>query len=344
MTLLELAEASKLALIALLTPLGVSQPWAEAIFVVSLASTIFTLCAGYAMFGGLLERKLIARVHSRIGPMYTGPFGLLQTAADALKFLKKEIIFPIGSDRALFKLAPIIMCIVPFICMTFVPIGSLVIIESEYSLLIVLALLSFSPIAILVGSWASNSKYSSLGGLRSVAMTMAYEVLLTVAVASVILTTKSFSITGIVTYQQQLGLWLVVVQPFAFVLFAVAAVASVERNPFDLTEAESELVSGWKTEYGGVYFSLTLLGEYIKLFVTVILMTCLFLGGWTDAGGELGFFLKMLVLTMLMIYTRATALRMRVDQLLHAVWRTMIPLAFLNIIVTVGIFAMLGAV
>lgn len=315
----------------------------EVVFVALYASMLFNVFAGYAMFGGLLERKLIARVHSRIGPMYTGPFGLLQTAADALKFLKKEVIFPKGSDHFIFVLSPLLMITTSFLATIFIPIGSFTLIQSEYSLLIVLALLSLTPLSILLGSWASNSKYSTLGGLRAAGMTMAYEVLLAVSAASIIYTTHSFSIIEIVQYQQA-HTWLLLLQPVAFILFLIAAVASVERNPFDLAEAESELVGGWRTEYGGVYFSFTLLAEYVKLLVTIILLSCLFLGGWLDAGGEIGFVIKILILTMFMMYIRATAVRIRIDQLLSTVWTKMIPLAFLNFIITVGVLAMLGGV
>jgi NADH-quinone oxidoreductase subunit H len=327
---------------SILVSLGVSAGVADIIFLCMIAAALFTACALFAMFGGLAERKLIARVHSRIGPYYVGPHGLLQTLADMLKFLKKEVIFPVGSDRKLFIAAPLIMVLPAFLSFIFLPIGTFTIINSQYSLLFVLALLSLSPIAILIGAWASNSTYSTLGGLRSAAMTMAYEVLIAVSISSIILTTRSFSIIEIVNYQHNLGIWLVFIQPLAFLLFLVAAVASVERNPFDITEAESELVSGWKTEYGGVYFSFTLLAEYVKLLATVILIASLFFGGWMDWGGETGFLLKIILLVLLMIVERATALRLRIDQLLQDVWTKMIPAAFLNFIITVGILMMLG--
>ena len=316
----------------------------EIIFLAMLAIVLFNVCALYAVFGGWLERKLIARVHSRIGPMYTGKAGLLQTIADALKFLKKEVIWPQGCDKTAYIFAPLFFLVVPFLSIIFVPIGSFVLINSSYSLIIVLALLSLSPIAILVGSWASNNKYSTLGGLRAAGMTMAYEVLIAVAIASIIATTKSFSIIEIVEYQQAHGLWLALMQPFAFGLFMIGAVASVERNPMDLTEAESELVNGWKTEYGAVYFSLTLLAEYIKLLVTIILITSLFFGGWLDWAGEIGFAVKIILLTMFMIYERATAMRLRIDQLLHQLWTRLIPFAFLNFIITIGVLELLRGV
>jgi NADH:ubiquinone oxidoreductase subunit H len=342
MTLNELVTWVHGHVASLLSMLGVSNGVADIIFLCMIAMAVFTASALFAMFGGLTERKLIARVHSRIGPYYVGPFGLLQTLADMLKFLKKEIIFPVGSDRKLFVTAPLMMVLPAFLSFIFLPLGTFVLINSQYSLLLVLALLSLSPIAILIGAWASNSKYSSLGGLRAAAMTMAYEVLIAVAVASIILTTHSLSIIDIVQYQHDLGIWLVFIQPLAFLLFLIAAVASVERNPFDITEAESELVSGWKTEYGGVYFSFTLLAEYIKLLATVILITALFFGGWMDWAGELGFLIKIILLVLLMIIERATALRLRIDQLLQDVWTKMIPAAFLNFVATVGVLLMLG--
>jgi NADH-quinone oxidoreductase subunit H len=334
-----LAQVGEAFRAATLSTFGASG---EVIFLIIVAIAVFLMFALYAMSAGLLERKLIGRVHSRIGPMYTGPGGVLQTVADALKLLRKEIIYPVGSDRAVFTLAPVIMFLTAYMSVLFVPLGSFIIIDSQYSLLIVLALLSLSPVAVLVGSWASNSKYSTLGGLRSAAMTMAYEVLLAVAIASIILTTHSFSIIEIVRWQADAGVWLVFVQPFAFALFIIAAVASVERNPMDLTEAESELVSGWKTEYGGAYFSITLLAEYVKLLITVILISSLFFGGWADFAGEIGFAVKVFIFTALMIYIRATAMRLRIDQLLHDLWTRLIPLAFLNFIVTFGVLAALG--
>lgn len=311
--------------------------WADTVFSLTAAFMLFNMFALFAVFGGWFERKLIARAHSRIGPMYTGKAGLLQTIADLLKFLQKQMLWPKGGDKMLFRIAPLLLTIPPFVAAVFVPIGSFVVVRSEYSLLFVLALLSFSPIAILVGSWASNSKYSTLGGLRAAGMTMSYEVLLGIAAASVALMAGSLDIVRIVEFQHQSGMWMLVMQPIAFFLFLIGALASVERNPFDLVEAESELVSGWKTEYGGVYFSLTLMGEYIKLLVTAFLFSSLFMGGWKGLGGDVGFILKSLLFVVFMMYVRATAIRLRLDQVFAKVWNQMVPLGILNFIVTVGV-------
>ena len=315
----------------------VTSAYGEYVFVAVFALIMFNASAAYATFGGWLERKMIARVHSRKGPVYTGPFGILQTVADLLKFLKKEMIFPEGSDRFLFKVAPLLLTLPTFVAFIFLPLGSFVLINSDYSLLIVLALLSFSPIAVLLGSWASNSKYSTLGGLRAAGMTMSYEVLVAVAAASIALSVGSMNLVEIVAFQAQAGVWFAVMQPIAFVLFVIGIVASVERNPFDLVEAESELVAGWKTEYGGVYFSLTLLGEYMKLLASAILFVCLFLGGGNGVLGDAGFILKILVFTVLMYYVRATALRLRMDQIFKKIWHSLVPLGILNFVLTIAL-------
>jgi NADH-quinone oxidoreductase subunit H len=160
-----------------------------------------------------------------------------------------------------------------------------------------------------------------------------------VAIASVMLTTGSASIADIATAQT--NAWFALTQPVAFVLFLIALVASLERNPFDLIEAESELVSGWKTEYGGVYFSLTLLAEYVKLLVGCVLCVALFLGG-TSVGGDIGFIIKVLIITLLMFYIRATALRLRLDQIFRVVWTRFIPLGLLNVVVTALVMAFTG--
>lgn len=318
------------------------QAMARPLFLILSATFLFSVCGLYAMFGGLLERKIIARAHSRYGPMYTGPGGSLQTLADALKFLQKEMIFPKGSDGLLYRLSPLLLVVTPFLAVPLLPIGSFALVNSSYSLLLVLALLSLGPILILWGAWSSNSKYSTLGGLRAAAMTMSYEVLLVVSLASIILTVGSANILDIVAYQSAHGMWMAALQPFAFVLFLIALIASVERNPFDLVEAESELVSGWKTEYGGVYFSITLLAEYIKLLVGCILCASIFLGGSGTVLGDIGFLLKVALLTILMFYVRATAIRLRLDQIFSVVWKKLIPLGLVNIIVTALIFSLFG--
>lgn len=312
------------------------EVWGPVIFMISYALVVFNIGALFGAFGGLLERKLIARVHSRVGPVYTGPRGVLQTVADLLKFVKKQVIFPEGSDGLLFRLSPILMVLPAYLSFVFLPLGSFLLLRSEYSLLIVLALLSITPIAILIGSWSSNSKYATLGGLRAAGMMMSYEVLMVIAAASIALHAGTLDIVSIVEHQAASGIWFAIAQPLAFVLFLIGIVAAVERNPFDLVEAESELVAGWKTEYGGIYFALTLLSEYMKLLASGILFACLFLGGWMGYLGDAGFIVKVGLFAILMFYIRATAMRLRIDQVLAKVWQQLIPLGLLNFIITMA--------
>ncbi len=313
----------------------------DALFAASVAFTIFGVGAGFAIVAGWLERKAIGRIHSRIGPQYTGPSGSLQTAADAVKFLRKEVIIPEGADRALFKTAPILLLLAPFAALAVIPFGSFLLTDSPYSLVLALALLGLSPVAIIIAAWSSNSKYSTLGGLRAAGMLMSYEVVLVLAAASVALTAGTLSITGIAAFQADNGLFLYL-QPIAAVLFIIALVANVERNPFDLLEAESELVGGWRTEYGGVWFSLTLLGEYLKLLASTFLFIHLFLGGAMTRGGDISFLLLTVVVVALMYAIRATAMRLRLDQILDHVWTKLIPFAILNAAGTILVLTIVG--
>ncbi len=313
----------------------------DVLLLAALAVSLFSIGAGFAIIGGWLERKTIARVHSRIGPQYTGPAGSLQTVADAVKFLRKEVIFPEGSDRFLYRLAPLVLLIAPFLAFAVIPVGSLAVTDSPIALVIALALLGASPIAIIIGAWASNSKYSTLGGLRAAGMMMSYEVVLVLAAGSIALSAGTLSITGIAQYQAQHGLF-IYMQPIAAILFIISLIASVERNPFDLLEAESELVGGWKTEYGGVWFSLTLLAEYLKLLASAFLFSHLFLGGAATRFGDISFLLGAGAVVLLMFVVRATAMRLRMDQILDTVWTRLIPLAILNGAATIVITVWLG--
>jgi NADH-quinone oxidoreductase subunit H len=314
--------------------IGLSEDIGQIIFYIIIALFAFLFVSLYAVFGGWGERKVIGRSHSRLGPNMTGPFGLLQTVADVIKFMTKSVIFPKGSDKKIFVTIPGAMMLVNFTALLFVPFGSYTIINSDYSLLIIFALLSLGPTLMMLGSWASNSKYSTLGGLRGASLVFVYEVLLSLSIAGVFLITGSFSIAKAVQMQSDLGLWFIVLQPLGFVLFLMAMIASFERNPFDMTEADSELVSGWRTEYGGIYFAITLFAEYAKLFIGCAVIASVYLGGWLGFLGEAGFFLKIILITILMYYVRAASMRWRLDHLLARVWNFYVPLALLNFLVT----------
>lgn len=298
----------------------------------------------FAMFGGLIERKLIGRIHSRYGPTTVGKFGSLQTAADALKFIQKEPFVPRLADKPLFVAAPVALVALAFLVLGFLPWPSLktlfaggeplVFIKSDYDLLAVIALLALTPIIILVGAWASNSKYSALGGFRAISLTLAYEALLFISIAPLIFTAGSFKVVDIVAAQQG-WFWFALTQPFALILFMFALIAISERQPLDLPEAESELVQGWLTEYGGPFFMLILLSQYLTLFIIAFALAALFFGGWLAPFGWLGFLVKIAVCVLLFIVSRATYFRLRLDQLLDFSWKFLVPLGFVNFFVTI---------
>lgn len=303
----------------------------EAIYTLQYAIGLSLAIGAFAALGGLLERKLIGRIHSRYGPNTTGPYGLLQTLADALKFIGKEPLIPRLADRLLFIAIPILMVALPFLTLVVVPYLNRPVLSFSFDLILVIALLAINPVLILLGSWAGNSKYATLGGLRAAAQILAYEGVLFVAILPLVYATGSFSIRDIVAHQRN-GAWLALTQPISFLLFLIALVATAERQPLDLPEAESELVQGWMTEYGGVFFAMILLSQYITLFIGAVLLAALFLGGWGDSFGIPGYLLKMFLGLLLFIYARATYIRLRLDQLLAFSWKCLLPLGLANLL------------
>ncbi|MDO8557568.1 MAG: NADH-quinone oxidoreductase subunit H [bacterium] len=310
----------------------------QQIFIIALyATAISAFIGGFAAFGGLAERKIIGRIHSRYGPTMTGPYGLLQTVADALKFIAKKPLIPRLADRALFIVIPILMVALPFTIFVVLPWGNTPVWSFKYDLLFIISLLAINPILILLGAWAGNSKYATLGGLRAVSQILAYEGVLFVSLLPLVYVSGSFSIVDIVKYQQA-HTWLLVLQPISFFLFLVALVAISERQPFDLPEAESELVQGWMTEYGGVFFAMILLAQYVTLWVGAVSLAALFFGGWGDMFGVPGFIIKIILGVLIFIYFRATYFRLRIDQLLAFTWKWLIPIGILNLLLVVFIF------
>lgn len=294
---------------------------------ISLVITVF------ALFGGVFERKIIGRVHSRYGPTETGKFGLLQTLADVIKFLGKEIIFPEKADKLIYRLAPILMVVAGFVPFAVLPMGRFTVLNLDYSLIFLFAVLSLVPIGLLLAGWASNSKYAMMGGIRAAGLMVAYELLGIFSLAGLIILTKSFNINTMVAFQHE-HLWFVLLQPLAFLLFAFSLIAMTERNPFDIAEAESEIVAGVSTEYGGAYFALFFLAQYSVLLIGAVILASLFFGGWLGFLGDFGFWLKVCIITFILFVVRATFFRYRLDQLLRYTWRVLMPLAMLNIIFT----------
>jgi NADH-quinone oxidoreductase subunit H len=228
-----------------------------------------------------MERKVLAFMQARLGPMRVGPWGLLQPAADGIKLLLKEDIIPAGADRWVFLIAPAISVMAAFTVFAAIPFaGNFFVTDINIALLFVLGISSLGIYGIILGGWASNSHYPLLGALRSAAQLVSYEVAAGMAIVGVLLISNSLSIVEIVKRQGEMGVWNVFLQPVAFVIYVIAAVAETNRNPFDLPEAESELTAGFHTEYSGFRFALYFMAEYTNMIVVSCIAVTLFLGGW----------------------------------------------------------------
>jgi NADH-quinone oxidoreductase subunit H len=305
----------------------------------------------------LLERKVIAWMQVRLGPMRVGPYGLLQPIADGVKLMLKEDIIPARADRVIFTLAPIITLVPAFIVFAVIPFGpsfslfgreiNFYITDLNIGVLYVMAISSVGILGIILGGWASNSKYPLLGALRSAAQMVSYEVALGFSIMGVLMMAGTLSLVEIVEAQRTSGYWYFFLQPVAFLLFFVCGVAENNRAPFDLPEAESELVAGFHTEYSGFRFSLFFLAEYAAMIVMSSMAVTLFWGGWLRpfpnvaalgfldlVPGVVWFALKVLVFLYLYLWFRASWPRYRYDQLMKVGWQWLMPIAIANVIVT----------
>jgi NADH-quinone oxidoreductase subunit H len=295
------------------------------------------------MFMIWLERRLCGRFQSRIGPNRVGFQGALQPVADVLKLLAKENIVPKDADQIVHLFAPILVFTVAFmayVCMPFGP--GLIGMDLNLGILYIFSITALGVIAILMAGWGSNNKYSLLGGMRSVAQIVSYEIPLVLSILGVVMLTQTLRIPGIVEAQQGFFDWFIFRQPLAFVIYIIAATAELNRVPFDIPEAESELTAGYHTEFSGMRFAIFFLAEFTNMFMVSAIATSLFLGGWQGFGflpPPVWFFLKCYVIVFLLIWFRWTFPRLRVDQLMNLGWKVLTPLAFLNILLTgLGMF------
>ncbi|MGH7407497.1 MAG: NADH-quinone oxidoreductase subunit NuoH [Candidatus Methylomirabilales bacterium] len=300
------------------------------------------------------ERKIIGDLQVRWGPSRVGPFGLLQPVADGIKLFFKEDLVPAGADRAIFLLAPILSMIPALISFAVIPFGDtvrlfgrtidLVITDINIGILYVFAVTSMGVYGIVLGGWASNSKYSLLGGLRSAAQMVSYEMSLGLSVVGVLMLSQSLSLVDIVNAQAGtwfgvIPRWNVFAQPLGFALFLVSANAELNRAPFDLPEAETELVAGFHTEYSSMKFAMFFMAEYANMITASAVATTLFLGGWRGPllPPVVWFLLKVFAFLFLFICLRATLPRFRYDQLMAFGWKVLLPLALANVVVTAAL-------
>jgi NADH-quinone oxidoreductase subunit H len=309
-------------------------------------------------FMTLLERKVIAWVQVRLGPMRVGPHGLLQPIADAVKLLLKEDITPARADKWVFSLAPIVSMVPALIVFAVIPFDSDVTIfgyttplhiaaDINVGLLYLLSVTSIGVYGIILAGYASNSKYPLLSGLRASAQLISYEIAVTMILVSMVVTAGTLSMVGIVEAQANHGVWYAFIQPVALVVLFIGGLAETNRAPFDLPEAEQELVGGFHTEYSGMRFALFFLAEYANMIVVSAVMTTLFFGGWLRpfpnvealwllgyVPGWLWFILKTFLFIYIFMWIRATVPRYRYDQLMGLGWKVLIPLALANLVVT----------
>ena len=305
----------------------------------------------------LLERKVIAWVQVRLGPMRVGPWGTLQPVADVVKLMTKEDITPVKADRVLFTAAPMIALIPALVVFAVIPFGpevtifghriALYITDLNVGLLYVVSVASIGVYGIILAGWASNSKYPLLASLRASAQLISYEVAVTMTLVSMIVMAGTMSMVGIVNAQYNHGVWYLFAQPLAFFIYFVGGLAETNRAPFDLPEAEQELTGGFHTEYSGMRFALFFLAEYANMIVVSSVATTLFLGGWLRpfpniealafldiVPGWIWFLLKTFIWLYIFLWVRATLPRYRYDQLMRLGWKVLIPLAIVNVVVT----------
>jgi NADH-quinone oxidoreductase subunit H len=292
-----------------------------------------------AMFGVLLERKISGWIQSRLGPKHVGPQGLLQTIADTIKLLQKEHIVPRHADTKIFATAVLVVPLAALLDYVVIPFGTtrwgpLIFRDLNIGVLYFAATSSLVVVGILMAGWGSNNKYALLGGLRSAAQMVSYEIPMGLALITVALLAGSLSTVTIVNAQRHL--WFGVAQPVAFLIFLIAATAEVNRVPFDLVEAESELVAGYFSEYSGMRFALFQLGEYGEMFAMAGMAVTLFLGGWRGPilPPVLWFVIKLYALIFVFMWVRWTLPRFRIDQLLGFSWKVLIPVSLVNLVVT----------
>ncbi len=310
-----------------------------------LLDLIGVLIVSLSVAAGLiwLERRLLGLWQDRYGPNRVGPFGLMQVMADMIKIFTKEDWIPPFADKPVFVIAPAVIIVTVLMSFAVIPVApNISVVNLNIGLLFFLAMSSMGVYSVVLAGWSSNNKYSLLGGLRAAGQMLSYEVFMGLSLMGVVLMAGSFNLHDIVEAQR--GLWFIIPQFFGFLMFMIAGLAETHRLPFDLPEAESELIAGYHSEYSGIKFGMFFVGEYLAITLMSALLVTLFLGGWLGPvlPPIIWFFIKLFIFVAGFILFRASLPRPRYDQLMSVGWKVLLPLALLNLLVTGGILLATG--
>ena len=312
-------------------------------FVISLIIFFLMLSILFSLFAyvfGWLERKMIGRAHSRHGPTYVGPFGFLQNFADIVKLISKENLLPDQADKSLYQMILPSIVALFILILVFIPFtNAFVGINTGLGLFAIFVLLSFSPMLLFLAGWTSGNKFGSISAQRSVILLVSYEIPLFLIMVSIAMLSGTFNLSSIVTLQSHY--WNVLLMPIGFVVFFVVLLAELERPPFDLREADNELIAGWLTDASPPYYALALFLDYVRMFVGTLLVTVLFLGGWLGPSlvpPFLWLMAKVILLTLFIVVIRAAMMRMKISKVLKLGWQYLTPLAVLNLLITFILF------
>ena len=335
-----------------LTNLGLTPTWINVVSKLVVAIILTLIPVTIVVFTIMGERKIIGRFQDRLGPNRVGPFGFLQTVPDIMKLLTKEVLTPYHVDKVMYNIAPMLSVVSVILIWAVMPFASHIIgVDLDIGVIYFVAVGSFGTLAVLLAGWSSNNKYALVAAFRAVAQLVSYEVPMVLALLIPVMLSGTMSMNGIVEAQRQ-G-WYVILAPVATLLFFISSTAEVGRSPFDLLEADSEIVAGFNIEYSGMKFAMFFLGEWIHAFTFCGVTATLFFGGWlgpwVDQAPVLGvfyFFIKMFVIYFVHIWIRTTMPRMRIDHMLSFNWKFLVPLSLVNLIlmsVAVKLVGMPGA-
>ncbi|NOZ05278.1 MAG: NADH-quinone oxidoreductase subunit NuoH [Chloroflexi bacterium] len=306
--------------------------WAvQLILMIVSVATIAVFVLITFMFLTYLERKIIARMQDRIGPNRVGPLGLLQPVADAIKMMTKEDITPTVAHRAAYNIAPVLVVAPPLMAFAVIPFGKgMIAADLNIGILYAVAISSLGTLGLLMAGWSSRNKFSLIGAMRAVAQMVSYEVPMILSLMGVLMITGSLAMGQIVSKQ---AVPFIILQPVAFIIYFISSIAELNRTPFDIPEAESEIVAGYHTEYSGMKFAMFMMSEYVSVIVMAAVGTTVFLGGWRGPvlPSYIWFLLKIYVIIFVLMWFRGTLPRLRVDQLQGFAWKFCVPVALLNI-------------